>query len=178
MYPYARLAWHLFKHRKSPRLGVAETHVSHHICFPWDTDPWREMNNGRILTIYDLGRIPLALRTGLIGVLRRKRWALTMAGASVRYRRRVRMFERVEMRTRLAWWDDRFFYLEQSMWKTNGECASHILYRSAVTDRNGIVPAAKLAQELQFDPTPPPAPDWITAWIAAEATRPWPPMQD
>ena len=178
MYPVVRLAWHLFKNRRSPRTPITETHVSHHICMPWDVDPWMEMNNGRILTIFDLGRIPLALRTGLVDTLRRKRWALTMAGASVRYRRRVKMFERIEMRTRLAWWDERFVYLEQSMWKKSGECASHILYRSAVTDRNGIVPPVDIADAMGFDPTPPAAPEWIAAWIKAETARPWPPMQD
>ena len=52
--------------------------------------------------LYDLGRMTAAGRTGLIGLLRRKRWALTMAGASVRYRRRIRSFETIEMRSRLV----------------------------------------------------------------------------
>ena len=78
------------------------THVSHHYCLPWDIDLWRELNNGRTLTLYDLGRIPLAGRVGLIKVLRRERWGLTMAGASVRYRRRIRVFDRIEMRSRLV----------------------------------------------------------------------------
>lgn len=178
MYPFVRMAWQLWKVRNAPPMPVTGTHVSHHMCLPWDIDMWAELNNGRTLTLYDLGRIPLAARAGLVGVLRKERWGLTMAGASVRYRRRIRTFERIEMRSRLAWWDERFFYIEQSMWKADGECANHIVYRSAVTGKDGIVPTARVAEALGEDPSPPPAPEWVTAWIEADATRPWPPMRD
>lgn len=178
MYPFIRVAWQLWKHRRSDPLPVTGTHVSRHVCLPWDIDLWMELNNGRTLTLYDLGRIPLAVRTGLADTLRRNRWGLTMAGASVRYRRRVRMFDTVEMRSRAVWWDDRFFYIEQAMWKMDGACASHILYRSAVTGKAGIVPPREVARALGVDPEPPEAPSWVTAWIGADAKRPWPPMRE
>ncbi|MEQ9675416.1 MAG: acyl-CoA thioesterase, partial [Roseovarius indicus] len=131
MYPFIRMFWQIWKYRKAPRLTIFDTHVSHHMCLPWDIDIWMELNNGRTLTLYDLGRIPMAYRVGLVDVLKRKRWGLTMAGASVRYRRRVRTFQTVEMHSRGAYWDDKFFYIEQSMWNKAGECTSHIVYRSA-----------------------------------------------
>lgn len=101
-----------------------------------------------------------------------------MAGASVRYRRRIRTFEKIEMRSRAACWDDRFVYLEQSMWKQNGECANHALYRAAVTDASGIVSPARVMEAMGQDTPSPDAPDWIKGWIAADADRPWPPMQE
>lgn len=176
MYPFARMFYQLAVTRNAPALPVTGTHVSHHRCWPWDIDLWMELNNGRTLTIYDLGRIPLARRTGLIGVLRRKRWGLTMAGASVRYRARIRAFERIEMLSRVVGWDDRFIYLEQSMWKGQ-TCCNQIVYRSAVTDRNGIVPMDRVAEALEIDRQSPPLPGWVQAWIDAEAVRPWPPQR-
>ena len=59
-------------------------------------------------------------------------WGITVAGNSVRYRRRIRMFERFAMVSRLTGWDRRFFYMEQSIWK-GAECANHMLLRAAVT---------------------------------------------
>ena len=178
MYPVIRMAYQLFIHRKAPPLPPTGTHVSRHMCLPWDIDLWMELNNGRTLTLFDMGRIPLARRTGLIALLRRKRWGLTMAGASVRYRRRIRMFETVEMRSRLAGWDERFFYVEQSMWKSDGECANHIVYRAAVTGQGGIVPTSVVVKALGIAGEPHPVPDWIAAWIAADSQRPWPPMAE
>jgi acyl-CoA thioesterase FadM len=178
MYPLPRLLWQLFRHRNDPPLAVTDTHVSNHLCLPWDIDLWMELNNGRALTLFDLGRIPLARRVGLIGVLRRNGWGLTMAGASVRYRRRVRVFDRIQMRSRAVCWDDKFVYIEQSMWRSDGQCANHILYRSAVTGPTGIVAPATVMAQLGQTADSPPAPDWVTDWIAADAARPWPPMQE
>ena len=172
MYPFLRLIKEVFKFRKAPQLGFGDVHISHHMCMPWDLDPWVELNNGRTLTLYDLGRIPLAARSGLLNVLKERRWGMTMAGACVRYRRRIRMFERIEMRSRALCWDDRFIYIEQSMWKTNGDCAGHIVYRGAFVGHDGIVsPLGETADRPEI-------PEWVATWIAAEDMRPWPPMQD
>jgi acyl-CoA thioesterase FadM len=176
MYPVVRVAKELVKHRSAPPLRIGETHVSHHICWPWDIDIFLEMNNGRTLTLFDIGRIVMFQRLGLTDQMRKNRMAGTIAGSSVRYRRRVRAFDRIEMRSRIAGWDDRFTYAEQSMWR-NGECTSHALLRMAVTDRNGIVPTARFAALLGDVPDLP-LPAWIEAWSQAEALRPWPPMQD
>jgi len=137
-----------------------------------------ELNNGRALTLYDLGRIAMAQRLGLIEVLRREKWGMTMAGSHVRFRRRIRGFEPFTTQSRAVCWDDKFIYIEQSMWKRNGECASHVLYRAAVTDKDGIVAPARVSDALGIAQTSPPMPDWVKNWTFAEASRPWPPMQN
>lgn len=175
MYPFFRLAKDMRRVRKMPRLGLFDTHVSHHLCLPWDLDPWIELNNGRTLTIYDLGRIPFAQRVGLIDTLRRKGWGLTIAGSVVRYRRRVRMWDRVEIRSRCLGWDRRFLYIDQSMWRRDGECASHAVFRVAITDAGGIVATDRIADAMGADRDSPALPDWVTSWIVAEDRRPWPP---
>lgn len=177
MYPFIRLAKEFVKFRNAPQLGLFETHVSHHICWPWDLDVFRELNNGRALTLYDLGRLIMAKRQGLLPLLKHQGWGLTVAGSTVRYRRRVRMFDRLEMRSRFTGWDDKFLYLEQSMWKDT-QCTSHILLRIAVTDDTGLVRIDRLKSVFGQMVASPPLPDWITAWIDAESIRPWPPMSD
>ena len=59
-----------------------------------------------------------------------------------------------------------------------GTCTGHALYRTAVTNADGIVPISKLGTELNPDTQLPPIPEWVAAWITAEDLRPWPPMQD
>lgn len=176
MYPYLRMFKELFKFRNAPTLPILGTHISHHRCWPQDLDPWRELNNGRTLTLYDLGRIPLGQRTGLHRVLKANRWGMTVAGNSTRYRRRVRLFDRVEMRSRCIGWDDRFLYMEQSMWK-KGDCTSHMLIRSAITSKAGIVPPQEMLKALGATQQSPQLPDWVQGWIEADSGRPWPPAK-
>ncbi|WP_420326995.1 acyl-CoA thioesterase [Mameliella sp.] len=175
MYPFLRLARNVRQARRAPRLGLFDTHVSTHVCMPWDLDLWWELNNGRTLTIYDLGRIPLAIRTGLVDVLQQERWGLTIAGSMVRYRRRVRMWDKVEMHSRMLGWDRRFLYIDQSMWRPDGECASQAIYRAALTDAKGIVTTDRSTRAMNAPEESPPLPDWVRAWLAAEDARPWPP---
>ena len=177
MYPFVRMAKEFVKFRKAPPLGLFDEHVSHHRCWPWDLDFWFELNNGRTLTLFDLGRVVLAQRVGLIGLMKSHRWGLTVAGSTVRYRRRVRAFDRLEMRSRCIGWDDRFMYLEQSMWR-GGDCTSHLLLRTAVTDRNGIVTPDRVLAAMKLDLQSPELPDWVQRWSGSEGVRPWPPMQD
>ena len=176
MYPVFRLAYATWSASRQPPIRIGEAHVSEHRCWPWDIDVWAELNNGRALTLYDLGRMGMFQRLGLIKAQRTLGLVPAIAGASVRYRRRVRVFERVRMVSRLLGWDDRFLYIEQSMWKAD-TCTSQVLVRAAVTGKSGrgLIPPSEVAVALGIAPETPPLPHWAQAWIQAEAERPWPP---
>lgn len=174
MYPFLRMVKEMARARRQPPLGLFEVHVGHHICWPWDLDPWAELNNGRTLTLFDLGRLPLGFRTGMHRHLAAQGWGLTVAGSSVRYRRRVTVFTRLVSHSRCLGWDARFLYIEQSLWRGE-ECTSHVLIRSAIVSKGGIVPPANLAAAAGQPAESPALPDWVKAWTEAEALRPWPP---
>lgn len=175
MYPFVRYAKETLRHARAPRLGLFETHATRLRCWPWDIDPWAEMNNGRTLTLYDLGRIPHARRIGLWEVLARHGWGIAVAGSAIRYRRRIAPFQRFELRTRLIGWDERFLYGEQGMWVA-GDCANAGVLRIAVLENRRMMPPARLVAALGRAAPSPPLPDWVVAWTAAEAQRPWPPQ--
>jgi len=178
MYPFLRLSWQMSRARKAPRIGLWDTHESSHLCWPWDLDIWAELNNGRTLTLFDLGRLPMAQRTGMIDLLKARKWGMAVAGASVRYRRRVHAFYKLTQRSRCVGIDDKFFYLEQAMWRSDGECANHALFRMAVTGKDGIVTPTKVTTAMRETSPPPDLPGWVRDWTRADAERPWPPMQD
>ncbi|MGZ9809067.1 acyl-CoA thioesterase [Pseudoroseicyclus sp. H15] len=178
MYPFIRMWRGIAQAKRLPKLGFHETQVTHHRIWPQDIDLWMELNNGRTFTLYDLGRLPFAYRIGLADVLSANGWGMTVAGSTIRYRRRLRTFERAEMRTRNAGWDERFFYIEQSMWNETGEAANAALIRMAVTGKGGIVPPAQAVAAMGEDPALPELSDWVKTWVTAEAARPWPPMQE
>ena len=124
---------------RRPTAG-GDTHVSTQLCWPWDLDPWIELNNGRTLTLYDLGRLPLSQRTGL------KRSCGTAVGAD---HRRVgplpppmRTFDDSQI-PRV--WDG---MTASSTWSSRcGRATSlhlHVLIRSAIVSAGGMVPPAQV----------------------------------
>lgn len=174
MTPILRTAAELLRARRAAPLPLLGLHKTPMRCWPGDIDLFLELNNGRTLSLFDIGRFGLAARMGLIRVLREKRWGLVVAGASVRYRARIRPFQKFEIRSRALAWDKRFIYIEQSMWR--GEtCCNHILLRTAVTEHGSIVPTDQVLDALGETASSPDMPDWAQTWIDADATRPWPP---
>lgn len=177
MYPLIRFIREVSAAKRAPHLAPLASHVSTHRCWPWDLDPWMELNNGRTLTLYDLGRIPMAIRLGISDTLRARGWGFTVAGNSVRYRRRIKAFQRFTEVSRTIGWDQRFLYMEQSMW-SKSECCNHMLLRVAIVGggaRTGIVPPAEFMDALGFHGASPELPGWVQAWIDADAQRRWPP---
>ena len=133
-----------------------------------------EMNNGRHLTLYDLGRFDLAIKCGLDKVLRQQRWGLVVAGASLRFRKRIRMFDPVVMRTQLVGRDERWFYFEQAM-LVRGEPCSSTLMRTAVTEKGRVVPTDRVFDAMGLANEERIPPKWVLDWAGADNGRPWPP---
>ncbi len=174
MYPFARTLAVALKESRKPRMDLYDTHTMPMTCWPFDIDYFVEMNNGRIMTLFDLGRTALAIRIGLWDVLKREKWGLVVAGSTVRYRARIRPMQRFEMRTRFLGWDERFFYLEQAMWRGD-TCCNHALLRTGVTAKGRLAPVDDVARAMEMTEGSRPLPDWAQAWAAADGTRPWPP---
>jgi acyl-CoA thioesterase FadM len=77
------------------------------------------MNNGRYLSIMDLGRLDLLMRTDLMGALLKHRWQPLVGGVSMRYRQSLLPLARYKLHTKVIGWDDKWFYMEQKFTKKN-----------------------------------------------------------
>ncbi len=174
MYPILRTFMALWAGRQRPKIDITDTTVTHHRVWPWDGDVFMELNHGRTLTLFELGRWPHVFQMDILGLLRRERVAFAIAGVSVRYRRRLPILSRFRMVSRVAGWDDRFIYYDQSMWQGT-ECANQALIRVALRSPKGTIAPDDFLRAMGRDIPRPALPEWIKAWIDADATRPWPP---
>ena len=175
MYPWIRFAREMFRARRMSPITQGEVHTTSLICMPWDIDYQFEMNNGRIITLFDLVRVPMFQRMGVLKGMSERGWYGTVLGSSIRYRRRITLFQRLEFRSRTVGVDDRFFYIEHAIFRGD-ECCAHALVRTAITTGKGIIPTREVLETLGFDDAYP-VPDWVRAWAETDAHRPWPPMQ-
>ena len=175
MYPVFRMALQFARARRAGPIGPFDTHVSWHRCWPHDLDVWMELNNGRTLTLLDLGRVPFFGRTRIAQKIIAQGWRFTVAGSNVRYRRRITVFQKFRTATRLLGWDAKFFYVEQAV-NVGDTVTTAGLFRMAVAGDDGLVRMDRVAEAV-FDGAPsPPLPDWVIAWAKAEDSRPWPPQ--
>jgi acyl-CoA thioesterase FadM len=172
VYPYFRFLKVWLQAGFGERLNVSDESLLKLRVMPGDIDFYPELNNGRHLTMMDLGRIDLAIRTGLMRVLFKKRWGLMVGGASVRYRHRLRFFGKYNLRTKFVGHDPLWLYFHQKT-EQDGQICSAALIRGAITSREGIVPIKEVFEAIGVPKWEPELPEWVSAWIEAEKLRPW-----
>ena len=160
MYPFFRIVKELVLYGKPNSQSLFEEYVSHHLCWPWDLDVWLELNNGRTLTIFDLGRVPLVRRVGLHGILKKNNWSFTVAGSSIRYQRKISVFDKLKMHSRIIGWDNRFLYVTQTILRS-GTPTTNVLIRVAIVSSQGIVSPEKVIHALDNKIANPNLPVWI-----------------
>jgi len=78
---------------------------------PNDLDINLHMNNGRYLTICDLNRVDLFIRTGLVKSMHKRRWFPVIAEHTMIYKKSLHLFERYTAELEVTHWDDKFFYM-------------------------------------------------------------------
>lgn len=126
--------------------------------WPNDLDFNLHVNNGRYLTLFDLGRMDLTLRTGLWRVMLTKRWLPVLSTASIRFRRSVGAFARVSITTRIVHWDEKWLFIEHRL-EHGGEICAKALVKAVFRAPDGTVPAPRLFEEVGAAvPTPGAAP--------------------
>lgn len=175
-YPLVRTAAVLLEARRQPPLAPGDTSVIRLTCRPWDVDMFLEVNNGRHLTLFDLGRFAFGQRLGLLRVLRARRWGLVVGGSTIQYRRRLRAFDRVEIATRCLGRDAKWFYFEQVAWRRGTACSAALVRTAVVAGPRGTVPTQKVAEALGHPGWHGTLPGWALDWDAADRARPWPPV--
>ena len=179
MYPYIRfgktIVNGLAQAVKGHRLKLTDTSEIHFRASVTDIDNFFEMNNGRILTLFDLGRTDLTIRTGLGKKLLRHGWGVVVAGSSIQYRKRVRWHDPITIKTRLVGIDARWIYIEQTMW-VKGHATSMALIRAGVTNfaTGKVIATDKVLDVLGLSGLDMPPEDWVQAWIDADKLRPYP----
>lgn len=176
MYPLFRLVLVSLCAALSKPIPITSVSKATFRCMPWDLDMMFEMNNGRILTLYDLGRFDLTIRSSFFKHLLRKKWGVVVAGGSVRYRKRIRVFDKVTIHTQIVGAEGRWIYITQSMWVKENPVSS-VLFRTGVTSKGKAVPVDEVLKEMNISNWQPQLPEWVNSWIDSEKLRPWPPLQ-
>lgn len=153
--------------RRSP-LGPLDESVMTLRVLPTDVDANLHMNNGRYLSIMDLGRFDLTVRNGLLRATLRRGWRPVVGSVVIRYRRSLDPLQRYELRTRAVCWDEKWIYLEQRF-ERGGEVAAIGLVKALFVGKGGSVPTRDVFATVGFMGDSPPMPESVELWRRSEA---------
>jgi acyl-CoA thioesterase FadM len=81
--------------------------------WPNDLDMNLHLNNGRYLTLMDIGRFDLTIRAGLLKAMIVKRWLPVLSTASIQFYRSLGPFQKFQLTTKIIYWDEKWLYLSQ-----------------------------------------------------------------
>ena len=151
-----------------PRTSTLEaTSVTFHV-WPTDLDPLLHMNNGRYLTLMDLGRADAILRNGIRRSLSEHGWYPVVASEAIRFRESLSPFARYELHTRLLGWDERSFYYRQAFISGGRETAAAVVRIRILRKSGGTVDAVEVAAAILPNVDRPELPEYVARWQESE----------
>ena len=122
----------------------------------------------------DLGRVDLILRGGMWKIIFKNRWQPILSGAIIRYRRELKPFQRFTLQSRIVYWSNKNFVMEQVFMAkdANGKdiIAAKALVRGGIYCRKDrhFVDVARLFADIGYaGDAPSPTPD-VETFLASE----------
>jgi acyl-CoA thioesterase FadM len=139
---------------------------------PTDIDFAGHMNNGFYLSVMDLGRIDLLIRSGIWAKIRTVGISPVMANATITFRRSLKPWQRYTIETRMIGFDAKAVYVEQRM-VVDGQIWAKSTQRARFVRRDGrAVPTAELIEVSGIDVSDLPVPPWVERWAKDVALPP------
>jgi acyl-CoA thioesterase FadM len=127
------------------------------------------MNNGKFLTLLDLGRLDLFMRNGFWQKMMKLKWYPVVVAETITFRKSLMPWQRFEIETRVIGWDAISYFLEQRF-VVNGEIYAKAIVRGRFLSRAGKVlrPEEVMHAVAGFSAPSPTIEPWILQW--AEST--------
>ncbi|MBV0893842.1 acyl-CoA thioesterase [Microbacterium sp. NC79] len=162
----------LLARRRVRREGLVEPRAVTRIrltTLPTDIDILRHMNNGRYLSLFDLGRWDLLVRTGMADVMKKQNWYAVVSAETVTFRKSLELWQRFTVESRLLGHDDRAIYMEHRA-VVKGEIYASVIVRARMLKRGGgTVPHDELFAAVGKPEMIPDIADWVHEWAVASA---------
>lgn len=172
---YIRLFYMLVVSFFKPKVAHALDETSLNFCvLPNDLDLNGHMNNGRYLTIMDIGRMDFVLRLRLAGYVIRNGYIPVLSSATMRYRLPLLPFQKYTLTTRILCWDDKWVFMEHRFiitgGKKDGAVAAIGLVKGSFFSKKtrGTIPTGDIMAAIGLTDQSPPIPGYLQKWQESE----------
>ena len=158
--------------RRKPRKDFREVGRVTMRVMPNDLDLLGHVNNGIYLSLMDLGRMDMMIRSGKWQELNRRGWYPVAAAVTVTYRRSLRLWESYTLETKVIGFDEKAMYVEQRFVVANEVCVNAIMRARFLKKSGGTVTVAEMGELAGIDPASMPIPGWMASWAKDAALPP------
>lgn len=139
---------------------------------PTDIDILRHMNNGRYLSLFDLGRWDQLIRTGLFDAMNERGWYAVVSSETITFRKSLQLWQRFDIQSRFIGHDEKALFLEHRA-VVNGEIYARAIVRARMLRRSGgTVSNEELFAAVGRPDGVPEIDAWVHDWAAASALPP------
>lgn len=135
------------------------------IAAPLDIDLNMHINNGRFLSLADLGRLHFLWSVGTLGGILKNGWMPLVGNVDIEYRKSIKIFQRFEVKTELLYWDEKWFYF-QHVFMVGSKVSAVANVKALLIDRSRkIVDPARIFALIGDFPESPAVPESIADWV-------------
>jgi acyl-CoA thioesterase FadM len=159
---------HLLTSRRAPRIGIHDVGRLKLRVVPTDLDILGHMNNGVYLSLMDLGRMDLMIRSGTWSKLRARGFYPVMVNETVTFRKSLQPWQLFDIESRVIGYDDKAVYMQQRFVR-DGEIYADAMTRARFLKKSGTVSMAELSEVTGVDVTALAPPVWVAEWAATVA---------
>jgi acyl-CoA thioesterase FadM len=170
-----RLLWLLMTARSRGHLDIPrEASQLAFRVWPHDLDLSVHMNNGRYLSLMDLGRLDVMVRSGLWRAVLKNKWTPIASAVTIRFQRELRPLQKFRLETRLLCWDATLVVMEQTFvidgGPRNGQTAARALFKGGLYDRQQkkFIEIRQLMALMGVSEVSPPATPEVEAFLHAD----------
>lgn len=131
---------------------------------PSDLDLLLHMNNGKYLSILDLARADLVLRSKAFSALRKHGYIPVVATAIVQFKRSLRLFDAFQVETRIIGWDSRAFIMQHRFLRAAETIAIAVVWNCFVRSAGGTVDTREVLEAVGYHGPDLDVPMWARQW--------------
>lgn len=154
---------------RSRRVDAAQGSALTFWIWPTDLDMFFHVNNARYLTFMEVARWDMLIRFGLLGRALSERWVMPIASANIRYIKSLHLFQRVTVRTKVLFADDRNLFFEQTFLRGTQVVAVGAVRLAFLKGGERLSPR-KLIEQTEFCEVSKAEPEAVQRILALEAT--------
>jgi len=114
---------------------------------PNDIDINLHMNNGRYLTICDLTRVDMFIRTGLAKTMIVEKWMPVISEHTMKYKKALTLFQKYEIKMEITGWDERSFQMVHTF-IVGDRVVAEGTSLGVIVSKSGVVPPVDVMEKV------------------------------